>query len=72
MEWGDEMRITDYEKSTSLRDVLISLTREEAEELQTYLSALLHRPQVKAIHLTEIAAGHMERDIRFEIAPHAA
>lgn len=72
MEWGDEMRITDYEKSTSLRDVLISLTREEAEELQTYLAAMLHRPQVRAIHLSEVTAGRLERDIRFEIAPHAA
>lgn len=63
------MRITDYEKSTSLRDVLISLTKDEAEELSVYLNALLRRPQVKGVHLSEFTNGRLERDIRFEIAP---
>ena len=63
------MRITDYEKSRSLRDVLISLTREEAEELSLYLTALIHRPQVKGVHLSEVTNGCLERDIRIEIAP---
>lgn len=72
MERGDEMRITDYEKSTSLRDVLISLTTEEAEELSTYLNALLRRPQIRGVHLSEVLNGRLERDIRFEIAPGAA
>jgi len=63
------MRITDYEKSRNLRDVLISLTREEAEELSLYLNALIHRPQVKGVHLTEVQNGHLERDIRIEIRP---
>jgi hypothetical protein len=62
------MRITDYEKSRSLRDVLISLTKEEAEELSLYLNALLHRPQVGGVHLSEYQEGHIERDIRIEIA----
>lgn len=66
------MRITDYEKSRNLRDVLISLTKEEAEDLSLYLNALLHRPQVKGVHLTEVCNGCMERDIRIEISPSAA
>jgi hypothetical protein len=69
MKWGGEMRITDYEKSRSLRDVLISLTNEEAEELSLYLSALIRRPQVKGVHLSEVSNGRLERDIRIEIAP---
>lgn len=62
------MRITDYEKSRSLRDVLISLTKDEAEELSLYLNALIGRPQLHGVHLSEVANGRLERDIRIEIA----
>lgn len=62
------MRITDYEKSSTLRDVAISLTREEAEDLAVFLGAMLKRPQVSAIHLSEIAGGRIDKEIRFDVA----
>jgi hypothetical protein len=62
------MRITDFEQSKSVSDVVISLTRDEAEEFHVYLSALLKRPTLAAIHLSEISNGRLERDLRLDIA----
>lgn len=61
------MRITDFEQSKSLSDVAISLTRDEAEELHLYLCTLLRRPELAAIHLSEVRNGRLERDLRLEI-----
>lgn len=63
-----DVRITDYEKAGTLRDVAISLTREEAEDLAIYLGAMLKRPQVNAIHLSEITGGRIDKEIRFDLA----
>lgn len=65
------MQIFDYESAAQLNDVKIVLTRQEAEELATYLSAMLHRPAVKAVHLTEVDSCSIEKDVRFEIAAEA-
>jgi Ran GTPase-activating protein (RanGAP) involved in mRNA processing and transport len=62
------MIITDYERATNLKDVAISLTREEAEELALYLHALLKRPNVQNIHLSEVRAGRIDKDICFNLA----
>lgn len=62
------MRMIDYERASSLRDVAISLTREEAEDLALFLRAMLARKQVDAIHLSEFSAGRIEREIRFDLA----
>ena len=62
------MRIIDYEKANNLRDVAISLTREEAEDLAVYLGAMLKRPQLHAIHLSEVAGGKIDKEIRFDLA----
>lgn len=62
------MRITDYEHSGTLKDVAISLSRDEAEELSLYLNVLLRRPGVHSVHLSEIQRGRIEKDIRFNLA----
>ena len=61
------MIITDYERSVSLRDVAISLTRDEAEELSLYLKALLTRPEANAVYLSEVRGGAIQKDLRFSI-----
>ena len=63
------MRITDYEHSSHLRDVGIMLTRAEAEDLALYLSALLRRPELNAVHLSEVRQGQINREIQFHIQP---
>ncbi len=62
------MRITDYEHAGNLKDLAISLTRDEAEELELYLHALLKRPSIQSVHLSEIRAGRIDKDIRFNLA----
>lgn len=61
------MRIVDYEAAKALRDVAISLTRDEAEDLALYLNAMLNRPQVQAVHLSEFASGRIDKEIRIEL-----
>lgn len=61
------MRIIDFEKASALRDVAISLTREEAEDLAVYLNAMLNRPRLNSVHLSEVARDHIEREIRFDL-----
>lgn len=66
------MRITDYEHSSHLRDVGILLTREEAEDLATYLNALLRRPAVNTVQLSEYQQGRLSREIQFQLQPEVA
>ncbi len=61
------MTITDYEHQSTLTDVAITLTRDEAEELATYLHALLSRPAVHSVYLSEVRNGQLNKDLRFEI-----
>jgi hypothetical protein len=61
------MRITDYEAGRHLNDVAICLTRDEAEELSTYLHALLNRPEGQRAHLTELTGVRMERELTIEV-----
>ncbi len=62
------MTITDYEHQSTLTDVAITLTRDEAEDLATYLRALLTRPCLNAIHLSEIQNGQLSKDVSFELS----
>lgn len=62
------MRITDYEHAGTLKDVAISLTRDEAEDLAIYLHALLKRPSLDSVHLSEVRGGRIEKDICFNLA----
>ncbi len=62
------MRITDYEHAGTLKDIAISLTRDEAEELSLYLHALLRRPSLDSVHLSEIRCGRIDKDIRFNLS----
>ena len=66
------MRITDYEHSSHLRDVGIMLTREEAEDLAAYLSALLRRPELHSVQLSEYRKGRINREIQFQIQAEVA
>ncbi len=61
------MQIFDYESSAKLNDLKIVLTREEAEDLATYLEAMLARPHLSAVHLTEVREGRLQREVCFEL-----
>jgi hypothetical protein len=62
------MIITDYERATHLKDVAISLTREEAQDLALYLGALLNRPSLGSVHLVEVDGTRIEKDLRIFLA----
>lgn len=61
------MRITDYESARSLRDVSIALTRNEAEELANVLQRLLSQPDLGKVHLSEVQATHLERELTIAV-----
>lgn len=65
------MQIFDYETSAKLNDLKIVLTRAEAEDLAAYLSAMLARPHLTAVHLTEVLDGRLQREVCFELAQSA-
>lgn len=57
------MRINDYEAAKGLNDVSLMLTTEEAEELAIYLERLLNTEGVNHVHLSEVVAGQIEREL---------
>jgi len=61
------MRITDYEKGTTLRDVSIALTRQEAEDLAAYLEHLLHEPRVNRAYLSEVKDLKLDKEITISL-----
>ncbi len=61
------MQIFDYETSAKLNDLKIVLTRDEAEDLAAYLHAMLARPHLSAVHLTEVFEGRLQREVCFEL-----
>ena len=61
------MRITDYEQGHMLRDICISLTREEAEDLAAYLNKLLKEPLVHRAYLSEIVNSKLEKEITIAV-----
>ncbi len=61
------MRITDYEVGRTLRDVAIVLTRDEAEELASYLHRLVARPAVRHAHLSAVIGSHLEQELTIAI-----
>lgn len=61
------MQIFDYESSAKLNDLKIVLTRDEAEDLAAYLDAMLERPHLSAVHLTEVRDGRLQREVCFEL-----
>jgi hypothetical protein len=61
------MQIFDYESSAKLNDLKIVLTRAEAEDLAAYLGAMLERPHLSAVHLTEVTDGRLQREVCFEL-----
>lgn len=63
------MRITDYESGKSLRDVKISLSRQEAEDLQAYLSRMLACEAIQRFQLSEVQGVHLERELTVSINP---
>lgn len=62
-----DMRITDYETQRTLKDVGITLTLEEADELCAYLHRLRSCPQVKHVHLSQIVGDRLEREVTFAL-----
>lgn len=46
-------------------------SRAEAEGLAAYLSAVLARPHLTAVHLTEVLDGRLQREVCFELAQSA-
>jgi hypothetical protein len=61
------MRITDYEKGTTLRDICISLTIDEADELRIYLNKLVKDPQLSRAHLCEVKGFELEKEITIAV-----
>jgi len=61
------MQITDYETGRALHDVSIALTREEAEELISYLGRLVNKPEIRRVYLSEIVGCHFEREITLSL-----
>lgn len=57
------MRITDYERCRTLRDVSLTLTAEEARELVDYLNRLLDKPCIPHAHLSEFKNARLEREL---------
>ncbi len=63
------MQITDYESGRNLRDVNIVLSRDEAEELQAYLSRMLKNEAIHRIHVSEVQGTHLERELTVSLNP---
>lgn len=61
------MRITDYESTKNLTDVGLVLTRDEAEELCSYLHKMLSRAEVRSAYLTELRGCGIERELSVSI-----
>jgi hypothetical protein len=61
------MRITDYEGGKTLRDVAITLTRDEAEELAAYLHRLMGTPSVRHAHLSAVRGAHLDQELTIAI-----
>lgn len=61
------MRITDYEKGQTLRDICISLTIEEAQDLALFLNRLLKDPEINRAYLSEIVGAHLEKEITIAV-----
>jgi hypothetical protein len=61
------MRITDYEKGHTLRDISISLTLEEAQDLALFLNRLLKSPGVNRMYLSEVVGAHLEKEITISV-----
>ena len=61
------MRIVDYESGTSLCDVSLELTRGEAQELAAYLDRMLSRPDLRTVHITDLRAGLLCRELTIHL-----
>jgi len=63
------MHFKDFETAQGLERIALELTPGEAEELVLYLRALIHRPTIGPMFLTEIHEGEIERELSIAIAP---
>lgn len=61
------MKIVDYESGKSLYDVSLELTRGEAQELAAYLTRMLNRTDLKTVHITDLHAGILCRELTVHI-----
>lgn len=61
------MRITDYEGGRTLRDVAITLTRAEAEELAGYLACLIQRTELRQAHLCNVRGTALDQELTIAI-----
>jgi hypothetical protein len=57
------MRIFDYEGQKDLKDVAISLSRDEAMDLLTTLERLVKQPSLTKVYLSQINGNIIEREI---------
>ncbi len=57
------MRITDYEGGRTLRDVAITLTRDEAEELAAYLFRLMSSAELRHAHLSSVRGAGLDQEL---------
>ena len=61
------MRITDYESTKNRTDVVLVLTRDEAEELYIYLHKMLDRKELRKAYLTECNGCGIQRELSVTI-----
>ncbi|MCB8932069.1 MAG: hypothetical protein M9921_03070 [Fimbriimonadaceae bacterium] len=65
------MKIWDYESGSTLSDVEITLTRDEASELASYLTRLVQTPSIGHAHLSEFDGPLLGRELTVALAPDA-
>lgn len=57
------MRIVDYQTGKELRDVALSLTDEELDDLALCLKRLRSDRRLNRAHLTQVVGAHFEREL---------
>lgn len=57
----------DFEQGRAVSDIAIQLTPEEATELAAYIHRLLHAPDVRAAHLSEVKGLSIWRELTIRI-----
>lgn len=62
------MEIRDYESGKHLSDVSITLTREEAEDMVSFLHVLLENPSLSHVSLSEVRNLRFEKEISLSVA----
>lgn len=61
------MRITNFETAEPVAAIRLSLTQPEVEELVLYLRALVHRPSIGPLFLSQLESNEIASEIALSI-----